>query len=309
MPMDSQACAPIALFVYNRAEHTRRTVEALRNNALAAESDLFIFSDAPRSPEAQSAVREVRRYIATVDGFRAVTILERSENFGLARSVTSGVTRLIEEHGRAIVLEDDLVTSPHFLEYMNAALRRYEHDEQVMQVAGYMFPVALTPREDALFLPFISSWGWATWGRAWRHFSRREDAFARILGDRATLHRFDLNGRYKYSKILRAQLRNKVDSWAVFWYVTVFTRNGLVLYPSKTLVQNLGFDGSGVNCTVSKFDQDELDPNYRVRSFPESIAVSSLADKVMSGIPATRLSAAAVFTRLKALLPIRMARS
>jgi hypothetical protein len=188
---------------------------------------------------------------------------------------------------------------------MNTALDRYEAEEGVMQIAGYMFPVKLPIDEDALFLPFISSWGWATWARAWRQFSSREDAFDRILADPATSRRFDLNGRYRYTKILKAYREKKVDSWAVFWYVTVFLRGGLVLFPKKTMVRNVGFDGTGVNCTVSKFDQEELDLEYRPDVLPASISVSPHAQVVMDGIPGTRLSAHAVLNRLRNLLPKR----
>jgi GT2 family glycosyltransferase len=294
--------APIALFVYNRPAHTRETLAALRRCSLAGRSDLYVFSDAANSPEAETAVGQVRDYIRTIDGFRTVTLVERNENWGLARSIIGGVTRLCEEFGRVIVLEDDLITSPQFLEYMNAALDRYENDDRVMQIAGYMFPVELTMEQDALFLPFISSWGWATWSRAWRHFERREDYFEEILAAPAIRRQFDLNGRYKYSKILLAQRKKKVDSWAIFWYVSVFRRKGLALFPKKSLVRNAGFDGTGVNCTVSKFEQDELDVDYRPTRLPQAIEVSAEADNVMNNMPAIQLSLPALMNRFVDLL-------
>ncbi len=294
--------APIALFVYNRPTHTRHTVTALKSSALAANSDLFVFSDGPRNHESEAAVGQVRDYIGSIDGFKTVTIVEQRENKGLARSISEGVTQLCEQRDRVIVLEDDLATSPHFLDYVNDGLNRYANEERVMQIAGYMFPIELAMEEDALFLPFISSWGWATWRRAWRHFDRREDVFEQILQDAETKRRFDLNGRYKYSKILRAQQRRAVDSWAIFWYVSVFLRNGLSLFPRKTMVRNLGFDGSGVNCAVSKFDQEELDLGYRVRKMPNSVEVSVDADRVINNIPATRLSFASVLNKLTGAL-------
>jgi hypothetical protein len=290
--------APIALFVYNRPLHTRRTVTALLQSRLARESDLFVFSDAPKSPEAAAAVREVRGYVAQIDGFKSVEIVERTKNWGLARSIVDGVTRLTKERERVIVLEDDLVTSPYFLEYMNAALDRYAAEERVMQIAGYMYPARPRVEEDALFLPFISSWGWATWRRAWRHFAWREADFPKVLADSATKRRFDLNGCYKFSKILKAHQRGKVDSWAIHWYVTVFLLKGLVLFPTRTLVHNLGFDGTGVNCFVSKMDQGELDAQYRALAFPALIEVSPQAEEVMRNIPAVRPSLAAIVKRL-----------
>jgi GT2 family glycosyltransferase len=290
--------APIALFVYNRPLHTARTITALRRNPGAAQSDLIVFSDAARTPQAESSVREVRALVAGIDGFKSVSIVERTQNWGLARSIVDGVTRLTEERGRVIVLEDDLETSSYFLAYMNAALDRYEAEERVMQIAGYMYPAKPRVEEDALFLPFISSWGWGTWRRAWRHFKRREEDFPKVLADRATRRRFDLNGHYKFSKILRAYQRGRVDSWAIHWYVTVFLREGLALFPTQTLVQNLGFDGSGVNCFVGKLEQGDLDAGYRAAVFPRSIEVSPQAAEVMRNIPPVRTSLQAVVKRL-----------
>lgn len=298
VPLNMNSTAPIVLFVYNRPWHTQQTVEALQQNKLADQSDLFIFSDGPKRADAIVGVQTVRNYVKTVRGFKTVNIIERPANFGLAKSVVDGVTRLCEEHGRVIVIEDDLVTSPYFLEYMNTALERYETEERVMQVAGYMFPVKLEVEEDALFLPFISSWGWATWRRAWQHFDRRATGHEGLLVDAAVRKQFDLNGHYKYSKMLRAQQQGKVDSWAILWYVSVFLRNGLVLYPKQTLVRNLGFDGSGVNCTVSSLAQEDLNVEFRVNSLPEIIDVSPSADEVMNNIPAPKRSLAAILSRL-----------
>jgi len=293
--------APIALFVYNRPAHTRRAVEALQRNRRAAATDLFIYSDAPKKPEAAAAVQAVRDYICTVGGFRTVTLVERAENQGLARSIIDGVTRLCAEHGRVIVLEDDLETSPHFLEYMNTALKRYEADERVMQIAGYMFSGPLEIDDDALLLPFISSWGWATWQRSWRHFDANAAGYGRLQASRELRRRFDLDGHYNYFRMLRAQQEGRIDSWAIRWYLSVFLRNGLALYPRKTLVRNLGLDGSGVNCAVSDIVQDDVEDSFRVERLPTSIDVSPDAGQVFRNMPVARLSLTAIRNRLAAV--------
>lgn len=297
--------APIALFVYQRPWHTQQSVEALKKNKYAEQSDLFIFSDGPKQAEARGAVQTVRDYVKTIEGFKTVNVVTRAENFGLAKSVIDGVTRLCGEYGRVIVLEDDLVTAPYFLEYMNTALERYQGEERVMQVAGYMFPVKFALEEDALFLPFISSWGWATWQRAWRHFDPHTKGYERLLADSALRKQFNLNGHYNYFKLLEAQRCGKIDSWAIWWYLSVFQRQGLALYPTRTLVRNLGFDGSGVNCAVSKFAQDDLDAEFRVNLLPQVIEVSAAADRVMNHIPVPKLSLASIFTRLMGFLNSR----
>jgi len=297
--------APIALFVYNRPVHTRKTIEALQKNRLSDSSELFVFSDAPKTAEAERGVRQVRDYLHSIDGFRKVTLVEQLENRGLARSIIAGVTRLVEEFGQVIVLEDDLVTTPHFLDFMNAGLERYGADDRVMQIAGYMFPVSLPPAYDALFLSFISSWGWATWARAWRHFDPLARGYAALRADPIMQRKFDLDGHYRYSRMLQAQQQGKAESWAIRWYLSVFMRQGLALYPRKSLVRNIGFDGSGVNCNVSKFAQDELDTTFRAKVFPDTIEVSPESATVVRGIPRPTPSLASIGNKIRGLLARR----
>jgi GT2 family glycosyltransferase len=266
-------CAPIALFVYNRPDHARLTVEALKKNALAQASDLFIFSDAPKKPEAAETVREVREYIKTISGFGAVSIVERDKNWGLADSIIDGVSRLCKEYGRVIVLEDDLITSPRFLEYMNTALEKYAAEERVMQISGYMFPVEIQTTKEAFFLPVTTSWGWATWQRAWQHFDPAAQGYEALKHDRAKRKSFDLDGAYPYFRMLESQLRGEIDSWAIRWWLSVFSRNGLVLYPRQSLIENIGFDGSGTHGDNRGFVHFHAEHAQKI-SLPDEIAVS-----------------------------------
>ena len=176
-----------------------------------------------------------------------MTVVERSRNLGLANSIIEGVTRLCTERGRVIVVEDDLTVSRHFLEYMNQALDRYADDERVMQVSGYMFPVSLGTETDALFLPLTTSWGWACWQRSWKKFDPGGSGREALSRDPSMRRRFNLDGAYDYAGMLDAQAAGKIDSWAIRWYLSVFLRGGLVLYPARTLVRNLGFDDSGTH--------------------------------------------------------------
>jgi len=290
--------APIALFVYNRPKHTRDTIEALLKNRESASSDLFIFSDAARHEAAQVAVSEVRTFIHQITGFKTVTIIEREKNWGLANSVIDGVTKLCKEHDRVIVLEDDLRVSPYFLAYMNAGLERYQDNENVMQIAGYMFPVRLMIEDEALFLPLTSSWGWATWQRAWQHFDEVASGYSMLANDRLMRKAFNLNGRYAYFKMLQAQLRNEVNSWAIRWYLSVFLKQGLVLYPRVSLVENLGFDGSGVNCVASGFADTPLDDNFSVKIFPTRVNISPVFSSVIDQLPKPKFSFKAYIGRI-----------
>ncbi|MDI3258476.1 MAG: glycosyltransferase [Sinobacteraceae bacterium] len=241
--------SPVALFVYRRPRHTRRTVEALLANHLAPQTDLYIFADGPRDPSMGQAVAEVRKYIRTIDGFRSVSVYEREENLGLANSVIEGVSRLCKEHGRVIVLEDDLVTAPGFLSFMNEALTRYENDDRVMQISGHMFPVKFSTTPGSVIFPFPTSWGWATWARSWKWFDRSAFMYSILKRDARLRRKFNLYGAYDYFSILENQLEGRVDSWAIYWYCSIFQRNGLVVYPGRSLVSNIGFDGTGEHCS------------------------------------------------------------
>ncbi len=294
--------SPLALFVYNRPDHVRQTVEALAANTLAGRTALHVFSDAPRNTAAKLAVEEVRSYIRTVTGFQSVEIIERETNLGLARSIIEGVTDLCEKYGRVIVVEDDLVTSPYFLSYMNDALTRYEYEGRVMQIVGYMFPINLTLEEDALFLPVTSSWGWGTWKRAWQHFDASGAGYQNLVNDQNLRRAFDLNGKHEFFKMLASQLRGEADSWAIRWYLSVFLMKGLVLYPRKPLVENVGFDGSGVNCVVSRIDATEIDPHFCVATMPKRIELSERCLDVLETFPRPRLNIKSMVNRVRRLV-------
>ena len=242
--------APIALFVYNRPAHTRRTVEALRNNKLAAESDLIIFSDAAKDADSASSVREVRDCIGSIRGFKSVRTIARARNLGLAQSIIDGVTEVCGEFGRVIVLEDDLVTSAHFLRFMNEALDAYEGEQRVGSVHGYWYPVG-SQVPDTFFLRIASSWGWATWSRAWQLFERDGGKLLAELRRRKLARTFDLEGAIAYTRMLEDQIAGKNDSWAIRWDASIFLADKMSLYPGVSLVQNIGFDGSGRHSAVS----------------------------------------------------------
>jgi GR25 family glycosyltransferase involved in LPS biosynthesis len=268
--------APIVLFVYNRPTHTRRTVEALLKNEEAKESDLIVYSDAPKKPEAADAVREVRDYIRTISGFKSVSIVERARNWGLANSVIDGVTTVLNKYGRIIVLEDDLVVTPHFLGFMNRALERYKHEPKVVQISGYMFPVKIKTREDALFLPLTTSWGWATWQRAWGLFDPEAKGYARLKAEPELRKRFNLDGAYDYFSMLEDQLAGRVDSWAIRWYLVTFLFEGLTLYPRQSLVTNAGFDGSGTHgITSGLLSRTGAREEFVPVSFPDTVNVAA----------------------------------
>jgi hypothetical protein len=268
---------PIVLFVYNRPEHTRRTLAALAANPLAIDSDLIIYADGPKKPEHATSVSATRAIVRAATGFKSISLEERDENFGLARSIIQGVTEVCNASGRVIVLEDDIVVVPEFLSYMNRALDQYAPDEKAMQISGYMFPVS-HPEElpESFFSSLPTSWGWATWRRAWDSFEIDAKTLLNQLkpGD---ITSFDLDGQFAYSQMLKDQSRGVLDVWGVRWYASMFLKGGLCLYPSYSLVSNIGMDGSGVHCGPSDAYDVSLTEKVPAR-FPEEISVSEIGE-------------------------------
>lgn len=242
--------APIALFVYNRPEHTRQTIEALQKNKFAAESELFIFSDGPKNEASEVAVGMVRDYLKTVSGFKVIHVTERKENVGLASSIIKGVTEIVNRYGAIIVLEDDIVTAPHFLEFMNASLDTYANDEAIASISGYFYPIkGALPK--TFFLRLTSSWGWATWKRAWDVFELDGETLLRKIEGHGLVSEFNIQGSYNYTAMLKRQIEGHNDSWAIRWYASCFIANKLTLYPHCSFVQNIGFDGTGRHSSIS----------------------------------------------------------
>jgi hypothetical protein len=246
--------SPVALFVYNRPRHARLTVETLLKNPEASDTHLVVFSDAAKTQSDQGSVDSVREYLRTISGFKSIRIVERTSNMGLARSITAGVGALCDEYGRVIVMEDDLLTSPDFLRYMNQGLEIYKEDAAVASIHGYAYPLGLDAGvPESYFLRGADCWGWATWARAWQHFEPDGRELLSKLEKQKLGYLFDFDGNSAYMKMLRNQIRGKNDSWAIRWHASAFLRNMLTLYPRQSLVANFGFDASGTHCAEADY--------------------------------------------------------
>ena len=239
--------APILLFVYNRPEHTRRCIESLQKNSLASESSLFIYADGAKDSTQQEAVNEVRNYIRTIQGFKQITLMERNENWGLAQNIIDGVTTQVNQYGKVIVLEDDLVVAPYFLAFMNDALEVYKNEPKVGHIQAFDFTQDPS-LPDTFLIKWTGSWGWATWDRAWKHFNPNGKELLQELEKRNLTRTFDFNGKYGFTRMLRRQIEGKNNSWAIRWNASLFLKDILSLNVGRSLVQNEGFDGSGTNC-------------------------------------------------------------
>ena len=252
--------APIALFTYNRADKTKRVVESLLQNQEAKDSDLFIFSDGPKTEAKAAGVDENRKYIHTISGFKSVTIIERDKNWGLANSLITGITDVINQYGKVIVVEDDLILSPYFLKFMNDGLEKYEDDDTVGTICGYVFPFQKS-LPDTFFLYFMHPWGWATWKRSWNLLDTDTKRLLRKM--RFKTKKFNLGGNCGSYGNLYCQKVGLVDSWYIRFYASLFLNKKLNLFPGKTMVTNSGLDGSGTHCGkgLQKTNNFILNPN------------------------------------------------
>ncbi len=244
--MTDNSPAPIALFAYKRPAHLRRTLAALAANPEARHSALHVFCDGAKSEADAAAVAEVREIACNVAGFATVQVHARERNAGLAQSIIEGVGRMLEAHNSVIVVEDDLVVSLHFLRYMHEGLALYAGDEQVASIHGYCYPLQDT-LPATFFLRGADCWGWATWARAWRHFDANGAALLAQLRARRLAQVFDLDGAYPYTRMLEDQIAGRNDSWAIRWHASAFLAGLLTLYPGRSLVRNIGHDGSGTH--------------------------------------------------------------
>ena len=269
-----QNFAPIALFVYNRPEHTRRTIKFLQQNLLAEESRLYIFSDAAKNPNNQSLVAEVREIIHSVEGFKHVEIIERKSNLGLANSIIDGVSRLVKDYGKVIVFEDDLISSMYTLQYFNDALIRYQDEEKVMHIGAYMYPLKEENLPETFFYRAATSWGWATWDRAWKNFEPDIDLIISRF-DQEKKHRFTIDGTMNFWKQIQEFKSGKNNSWAIRWYASIFLKGGLTLNPSKSLINNIGHDGTGIHSGMNDIYHVIINPQP-IQSFPEKIEENQL---------------------------------
>ncbi len=270
--------APLAIFLYKRPMHTDRLLRSLARNPEFASSPVFVFSDGPKTDEDMESVDEVRRICRALTP-PGTNVIERCENLGLAGSLIAGITELCDRYGRVIVAEDDLIFSPLALAYYNQALRRYENDEQVMHIAGYMFPVGAS-LPDTFFYREASCWGWATWKRAWSNFNDDASFLIAEIEKRNLVKRFNIEDSMYYMPMLEKQARGELDSWAIRWYASVLLANGLALHPGRPFVQNEGFDGTGVHCKVTDAYRVKL-RNRPVRRWPKRIEEEPRAVRAM----------------------------
>jgi hypothetical protein len=232
--------APIAVFAYNRRDRLAAMIHSLERCEGFSKSPVTIYVDGPQNGADRSAVEEVRAFVKGLT-HKNVDYVISETNQGLRNAIYAGVSQLAAEHGRVIVLEDDLVLSPIALSYFNQALNYYADDARVWSISGYIADAKkLREYPRALILPYAHSWGWATWDRAWRQFdlnARPRDENLRAASFRRAI---DMNGFHPFQFLLAASIRGRINSWYVHWLYTILRHGGRSVFPPRRVVDNYG---------------------------------------------------------------------
>ena len=252
--MNNVKCAPVVVFAYNRPQHLGETLAALSQNKEANMTDVIVYCDGPKCEEDLIKINQIRNILNKEYIFRSLRKIFREQNSGLSASVIKGVSEQFLIHESLIILEDDLLVSRYFLQYMNHYLKIYKNDHQVGSIHGYVYPIKLLPK--TFFIRGADCWGWAAWKRSWDDFESDGTKLLNKLTSRSLGFKFNLFGGYNYMGMLRNQVAERNDSWAIRWHASMFLKHKLTLYPGESLVSNVGTDGSGSHFTSSDSSYD-----------------------------------------------------
>lgn len=267
--------SPIVIFTYKRVDHLRFTIESLLQCEEAKYSTVYIFSDAPKVILDEVNVLKVRHYLKSITGFKQVFIIYRNINFGLAKNIILALNELFESNDRLIILEDDIVVSKYFLKFMNDALNIYKNKRNIWHISGWNYPINYPDYQyNSYFLQLSNCWGWATWADRWKHFEKTPNIIMKYW-DREMINNFTLqNANKNFWQQITYNKKNKINTWAIFWYATIFQKNGLCLNPNKSYTMNIGNDGTGENCGDIDIFKSDLNVNYE-NNFPILLQIDS----------------------------------
>lgn len=270
--------SPVILFVYNRPKHTQQVIASLKKNLLAKQTELYVYSDGPKTEQDNNNVRQVRNCLEEITGFKKVTLIKREKNYGLANSIILGATEIINKYRKIIVLEDDLITSPNFLDYMNKALDFYQNNQKVYSISGYNHPANLMPipnnyQLDLYFTPRASSWGWATWQDRWMKADWPISDFDKFKSNKQQQKEFNQGGN-DLTKMLFLQMKGEIDSWAIRWCYTHYKNHAFAVWPVQSYINNIGLDGTGSHYKgkeVRKYQNIDLNRIKEINFVKEAI--------------------------------------
>lgn len=252
--------APIGFTVYTRLSHLIKSINSLRSNSLATSSDLFIFSDGPE-PGDDAKVKQVRDYLYGIDGFKTITIIERQTNSRIENN-RGGQRYLLEKFEKMIWLADDIVPAPGFLEFMNSSLVFYENDPNILSITGYCPPIDIPSsyKADVFAMRRFSAWGFGIWKRKYDLIGEIPlEEYYSLMESPLLLKKLSECGS-DIIRMVKRDAKKEINAYDVRAMYYQFLHDMFTIYPSRSLTQNIGFDGSGVHCGVTnRFDVDLWD--------------------------------------------------
>tara|TARA_X000000950_G_scaffold197989_1_gene238437 strand:+ start:290 stop:1288 length:999 start_codon:yes stop_codon:yes gene_type:complete len=250
--------APILLFVFNRPVHTEAVLKSLKKNFFSKNSVLHIFSDNYKFEKDKKNVDEVRKIISKFKGFKEIKIIKRKTNYGLSKSIRSGIKYVIKKYDSFIVLEDDIITSKNFIIYMNQCLQKYKNEKKVWHIGGWNYPTFnINDNKHVYFDRMMNCWGWATWKDNWKKTEFNALKISKKFS-KTKIIKFNLDGVENFWSHLLLNKYKITNTWAIFWFLTISINNGLCVRPKKSLSKNIGIDGSGLNCQKPLFSFNNL---------------------------------------------------
>ncbi|MGX3010394.1 hypothetical protein ACWIUD_02355 [Helicobacter sp. 23-1044] len=275
--------APIALFAYNRLWHLKETLSALAQNNLAKDSALYIFLDAPKANASQKEVQTHCKITAFLEhfaessaDFKRIILVKRTQNFGLADNIIDGISAVMSENNRAIILEDDIVVSPAFLEYMNLGLAKYQSEPKVFSIDAWVPKICDDSLSDCFFSRAFYCWGWASWADRWQLF-KRDIAWIRANFNENDIYGANLDGFTNAYGDFILNEKGKIKSWAIFFYLIAYKHSGLHLVPKVPYIRQIGFDGSGVHCGKSDIYENDALNLALPQTFPHYLEENKIA--------------------------------
>ncbi len=245
--------SPIIYICYNRYEHVKKSLLSLKKNKLSQKSNIIIFSDAAQNYKDKKKILKIRNYLKNLKGFKSKKIIHRKKNFGTKKNIINAINFAFKKYDRAIIIEDDLIVSKYFLNFMNQCLEAYKNEKKIFHINGWSYPFMKKSSDDINFLGSMNCWGWATWKDRWSKLSLNEDKFISTFSNRDK-HYFNISSSMNHWSQLLRNKNKTLSTWAVFWHASIFSKNGICIYPKFPLVKNIGFDGSGRMSSIYKYN-------------------------------------------------------
>jgi hypothetical protein len=288
--MSVKTLAPIAISTYSRINHLKKVIKALQRNTLASKSELYIFSDAPKLGD-EEIVRKVRNYIHTIDGFKYINIIERDTNNRVANN-RGGIKQLLDKYGKCIFMEDDIVTAPGFLDFINKGLELYKDRSDIFAVCGYTPPINIQNfyKYDIYLSPRFSAWGFGIWKDRYEKIIMKikDENFEEFLNNKKLVKKFQQGGE-DLMRMLKLEVTGKIDALDVKIFYTQFLLNLNTIAPTHSLTNNIGHDGTGIHCGISKKFEVEIPTIYNKLNLVKDIQLDKRVIKSLyyfrSGFP------------------------